>query len=462
MTDTDIEARLSHMYEVVASQVTATSLALPSADDAVIAGPGPRRPWRAVLVAAASVAVLVGAVAVIRGAGDGDDSGEPDVATAADPVEADGVRIEQLPESPLSARYGHDAVWTGSEMIVVGGINDDDGDSNSDETDAASREGGAAAYDPAAGSWRALADPPGLVDGSVTAVWAGDEMVVLATDWDETVNTGAPDDQPAGAAYDPTADRWREIAPFPGAIGDLHPDVSAFWLGGRVVVVGAIGVSSRPDRAGDLAAAYDPATDEWTALDRVPLPLDAGVVVSTGDEVVVVAPDQAPGAEGRLNPAARLAAAALDPATGAWRDLPAPPLALRSNPLVAWTGTELVVVGGVSPDGQQALSDGAAFTPATGAWAALPAAPAPIVGVPNPGPEGDAVGRRVVALDMVTGEGPPAVLDLAKASWHEGPPLPTLRAGGDARVSTGAQLITWGGWEGTDYHATAVGYAITP
>jgi hypothetical protein len=466
VNDVEIEARLTHMYQVVAAQVTAVPSLPDASPDVVVPRPGGSgRPWRALTLVAASVALVVGAVAVIRLATGGDDGpgdSTPNVQAAQPPVEAAGIRIEALPPSPLSARYAHTAVWTGQEMIVVGGMNDDDHDDNSDETDATTREQGAAAYDPAAHTWRTLADPPELIAGSATAVWTGDEMVVLATDWDDTVNTSAGPNDPAGAIYDPGEDSWRAIAPFPESRGELSPDVSAHWLDGRMIVVGVLppGAGMPP---GQGTAAYDPATDEWEALDDAPLPLRTASVTSTGDELVAVGPDAPLDGEGSLVPGTGMAAAALDPTTGTWRMLPDPPLVVRKSPVVAWTGTEVLVVGG-NPSESEVLADGVAFDPATEAWSAVPPAPVPTLSAGRQSMNGFAVGGQVVVPLTIAGHavGPPLVYDSATRTWSEGPAWPTSRRGGDATVSTGTQLLTWGGLDGENLGATANGYALTP
>lgn len=68
-----------------------------------------------------------------------------------------------------SARTLHSAVWTGTEMIIFGGH---------DSTFAPFRDG--AAYDPAADTWRTLAAfPTGLVGRDRhAAVWTGSEMII--------------------------------------------------------------------------------------------------------------------------------------------------------------------------------------------------------------------------------------------------------------------------------------------
>ena len=77
-----------------------------------------------------------------------------------------------------SARTNHTAVWTGTEMIIFGG---------NDGTFMPFKDG--AAYDPAADSWRSLAAFPTALAGRErhAAVWTGSEMII----WGGLDDTGA-------------------------------------------------------------------------------------------------------------------------------------------------------------------------------------------------------------------------------------------------------------------------------
>ena len=83
-----------------------------------------------------------------------------------DPVTDQWSRISQI-DAP-SARKEHNAIWTGKEMIVLFG-SDQDGETAS-----------AHAYDPAEDSWRALPSTgtPTARVGAVAA-WTGFEIVVF-------------------------------------------------------------------------------------------------------------------------------------------------------------------------------------------------------------------------------------------------------------------------------------------
>ena len=73
---------------------------------------------------------------------------------------------------------------------------------------------------------------------------------------------------------------------------------------------------------------------------------------------------------------------------GQWRELPTPPLSPRASSIVVWTGSEALVIGGVThvcppnadcaSDPAASLRDGAAYDPATDSWRSVATAPAPI------------------------------------------------------------------------------------
>lgn len=65
--------------------------------------------------------------------------------------------------------------------------------------------------------------------------------------------------------------------------------------------------------------------------------------------------------------------AIFNPATGGWHELPASPLSARSHAVAAWTGEQVLVMGGRA-DGTP-LTDTAAYDPSTDGWTRLSAAP---------------------------------------------------------------------------------------
>jgi hypothetical protein len=380
-----------------------------------------------------TVTALATALAVSR-----DDGGPTEVMTPTVGTPAEGM-WEPLPEAPISPRFQQAAVWTGDEMIVFGGNDGSEGG-----------EIGAAAYSPATRAWRRLAGPPSYVLGTPVAVWTGTEVVAFGgTSGDRKVH---------GAAYDPRADKWR---PLPSTdLGSLNSSITEVaWTGEQVLVVGAFG--SRVDAGVDdasvpAAALYDPETDAWTRLPDAPeaLPEDA---VWTGQELVFVG---LTGGDG-LHAPQWTHALALDPAARVWRTLPGPPLAVRGQPLVAWTGREVVVGGGHGFAGGSGAfgdqTDAAALDPIAGTWRPLP--PAPVAFQGNDRYGDITIDGRVIAFDTADPDGRVLVLDPTTGEWifAPGPNRPQLTASDELPgrreapvVSTGTSALVWGGGVATD------------
>lgn len=249
--------------------------------------------------------------------------------------------------APVAPRHGHTAVWTGTELVVWGGLTPD-GTPLAD----------GAAYDPGAGSWRRL--PPAPLEGRSGhgVVWTGAGMVV----WGGTGEDGAVAD---GAVYDPAGDTWRELPSAP--LGPRSAPV-AVWTGAEVLLVG--GVADDPAGFPVDGAAYDPAAARWRPLPAAPGPGMAGAAAAwTGDRLLVVGGDGAVGGA----PTTTNQALEYDPVTDAWDEVVPPPLGPLSRAPHVWTGTSFVVWGGGTPD--HARTDGAAFDPVVGRWRPLPPAP---------------------------------------------------------------------------------------
>lgn len=249
-------------------------------------------------------------------------------------VSTSEVVIGDLPAPPLDVRWKHAMVWTGRELVVWGGELDAL-NMGVPGPDAVYNDG--AAYDPVAQRWRIMSESPLPGDSSpggsmggggvASAVWTGREVVI--------VQAGR------AAAWHPGTDRWREIADPPGD--------------GALGLVAAGDVVVQVDRG--AAWAWHPGNDEWTPLPDPPVVLSQGVVVWTGEEVIVLGSSSTAGA-------------AYDPDTERWRELPG-----TGHPRAAaatWTGREVLVV---DFDNTRAA---AVYDPTGDAWRQLPDVPLPL------------------------------------------------------------------------------------
>ncbi len=157
--------------------------------------------------------------------------------------------------------------------------------------------------------------------------------------------------------------RWRPLAPAP-----IEGRISAgtVWTGDEMIVWGGY---TRGPRGGFVVnrdgAAYDTTTDTWRRIANAPAGVRGGggsAAAWTGELAIFWAGN---------SPDGPARGAVYDPAADAWRKLPGGPLGPREGYVSAWTGDELVIIGGTQGDGF-ASPVAAAVTPG-GHWRALPA-----------------------------------------------------------------------------------------
>jgi hypothetical protein len=255
----------------------------------------------------------------------------------------------ELPTPPLSPRADSLAVWTGREVVVVGGLTQ----LCPPNADCAI-EGGllrdGAAYTPATNSWRAI--PPAPVD-----VGPGDRMVVAAGV--VVLHKGLNNGRSAWFAYEPDHNRWSRIDGVPAAV-DGQPSA----IGPRVYVT-----------AGRRVAVYDVTRFRWSLLppDRNRPGLAQRTVTATSAGPVVAGVDATKPNDG-IKPSLVLA----DRWDGtSWVRLPA------SDQLgngFSWTGHRLVDPSPFTENGGEVngwgrdIPQGGTLDPATGQWGRLPAA----------------------------------------------------------------------------------------
>ena len=255
-------------------------------------------------------------------------------------------------------RYFHVAVWTGSEMIVWGGTN----------STGVLNTGGR--YDPSTDTWAASSLTSGSGPNvpaprrSPVTVWTGSEMIV----WGGTDEAAALD---GGGRYDPSTDTWVLSSLTTGTGANAPPgtvDANAVWTGSEMIVWGG----SRGGIFLDTGGRYDPTTDTWapSALGTsgaadAPSGRSHYAAAWTGSEMIVwggYLGSGYSGTGGRFNPTTDAwVASSLN--TGGGANVPA----ARGYLAGVWTGTELIVWGGVSSSGL--VNTGGRYNPLTDSWA---------------------------------------------------------------------------------------------
>lgn len=225
-----------------------------------------QRRARGLVAAAAAGALIAGAVVVaIQDREPGVTTEEPAAALFTDVLPGSTVA---LPPAPIRDRSLPAVVWSGTELIVWGGIG---------AAEMTLEDG--AAFDPAAGSWRVIAPAPVQPRLFPQVAWTGAEMLVWGGQTTYTNGAILLD----GAAYDPATDSWRLLADGP----TWEVPVASVWTGDELVVAGedAIQVGGGITESRQRMAAYDPTTDAWRELADPPAGVDFDLLW-TGDAVL--------------------------------------------------------------------------------------------------------------------------------------------------------------------------------
>jgi Kelch motif len=310
------------------------------------------------------------------------------------------------------ARREHAAVWSGTELLVVGGTSCGGRCGPGPIPPPGWRQGGR--YNTVTNTWRSMADPP--TTSIDAAVWDGSEMLTFGE---------------GGLAYDPVRDAWRTL-PATGAPAARTQGV-VVWTGAEMLVWGGSGA------AGDFAdgARFNPTTNTWRPIspNGAPGPRFNPVGVWTGSQLLVWG--------GQDVGTALSDGAAYDPATDTWVPISSDgEPTLRSAAAGVWSGSELLIWGGTASPG--AILDGARYDPALDRWATIATDGGPDQAVAHTA----AVWDGFELLIWVNDHG--MAYDPAADRWR---PLPTQGAPSPristelplASVWTGAEWIIWGG-----------------
>src|SRR6266496_2691169 len=244
-----------------------------------------------------------------------------------------------------SGRWSHTAVWTGSEMIVWGGVGD------------GMNTGGR--YNPSTDSWTATSTtnaPSARYD--TTAVWTGSEMIV----WGGQIEN-PPSTTNTGGRYNPSTDSWTATSTTNAPSARyVH---TAVWTGSEMIVWGGC-VGSESNTGGR----YDPSTDSWTATSTTNAPTARfyHTAVWTGSEMIVWG--------GRGNNSPLNAGGRYNPSTDSWTSTsPTNAPSARDFHTAVWTGSEMIIWGGF--EGSNVFDTGGKYNPGTNSWTSTSTTNAP-------------------------------------------------------------------------------------
>jgi N-acetylneuraminic acid mutarotase len=308
-----------------------------------------------------------------------------------------------------AGRFGHTAVWTGTEMIVWGGGTDNHGFNNG------------ARYNPSTDSWRSASTRG--VGGA--AVWTGTEMIV----W------GAS----AGGKYNPLTNTWTATSTTDApSYRNAH---TAVWTGSEMIVWGGVDAFGFALNTGGK---YNPNTNSWTptSTTNAPTARTMHTAVWTGSEMIIWGGWD--GLSTILNNGSRY-----NPGTDSWTATSvtnAP--SRRAQHTAVWTGSEMIVWGGANLFGGLPFNTGGRYNPSTNSWTATS-----ITNAPSGRNRHTAVwtlsemiiwgGSSTSALTNTGGRYDPSTNTWTAISTADAP-APRLDA---TAVWTGNQMLIWGGWE---------------
>lgn len=329
----------------------------------------------------------------------------------------------QLSLSNPTPRSRHSAVWTGSELIVWGGLGDRNFPVNTGFR-----------YNPATQTWNPMSTTGAPSPRSLhAAVWTGDRMIV----WGGTTTSGAADLN-SGGRYDPVSDTWQPVT-LTNAPSARH-GFSTVWTGNEWIIWG--GVSGL--NAVNSGARYNPGTDTWTALSVAGAPsarYDHSAVWSGREMIVWGGYFFTGNTTAPVNSGGRY-----DPVTDTWTATSAAlaPTA-RGQHLAVWTGSEMIVWGGSTSTGL--TTTGGRYHPATDAWLATPTSTSKVPAFTF------ATAAAWDGTDMIVWSGTGVVGGLyhpATNGWSSISTnnAPSLRSAFGS-VWTGKEFIVWGGAAGS-------------
>lgn len=263
--------------------------------------------------------------------------------------------LEWTQMTPNTSRYRQASVWTGSEVLTVGGM------------DASGRPiASPQRYNPATDAWSALSAQGAPARYGLQAVWTGTTLLV----WGGYINRGStPYWQNSGAIWDPATDQWTALVTPYGAselditaLGNIERAVQTLvWTGKEAIIFGGIATSHLP------GGIYDVAARSWREIPGAGAPDRSGghTAVWTGDKMIVWG-----GINSGRNKTDTGAFLSLAGATPRWTEMRtdnAP--AKRDGHTAVWTGAEMIVFGG-DVSSVETQGTGGVYDAASGTWTA--------------------------------------------------------------------------------------------
>ncbi|MGH7519344.1 MAG: Kelch repeat-containing protein [Gemmatimonadales bacterium] len=255
---------------------------------------------------------------------------------------------------------------------------------------------------------------------------------------------GGSHDLPLVHRYDPTTDRWTDVAPLPRPVS--HAEPSTFAVDGRAMVIGGRDHTQPWKPEGywlESIMLFDPARDLWITLDDLPKPLTGPAAAVLGPDLIVSAGGTGPGE-------VPVTDTWLLPFHDAWRQRPPLPEAL-GEVAAGVIGRHLYVVG-------EAASHTMRYDLTRATWSEPgTVAPRPFAGDHH---AAEVVGERLYLLGGFGAEGRTQIYDPRVDGWRLGAPMP-FAAGSSVSAVIGGRIYLAGGIVGDSTTPEAAVYDPT-
>ena len=253
-----------------------------------------------------------------------------------------------------SPRGYHTAIWTGSEMIIWGGFNGYDYFSSGGK------------YSVSSDTWTSTSDYGNCPEerSMHCAVWTGNQMII----WGGANYNGTYyENLDSGGKYNPSLNTWVPTS----ILGDCPGGTrcfSAVWTGSEMIIWGGYPYTN-------IGGRYNPTDDTWAATsigNNCPTGRSLHTAIWTGTEMIVWGGEwysdnvyHYENSGGRYNPT-----------TDSWAETSLGancPIGRECHSAV-WTGTEMLVWGGVYIEANTSiyLNTGGSYNPTADQWGEIP------------------------------------------------------------------------------------------
>ncbi len=236
----------------------------------------------------------------------------------------------------LEPRYGARAVYTGSKIIVFGGVAVGVGSTNT-----------GAIYDPATNTWAPFPQTNTIPTRALHAMAYMNGKIFVFGGYYEEVGSGFGS-RNDGYVYDMATQTWSAIS-LTGA-PPATERLNAIYTGSKILIFGGCSAA----HVSNVLYQFDPATNLWSTINAAgpPSARCGNSLVWNGREMIAFG-GSSTFISGSLNVTPLNDAGAFDPATNTWRLFagPAGAMSARTDHAAAWLSDKMIIWSGLTANG---------------------------------------------------------------------------------------------------------------